>query len=193
MTSYRAEGIVTPHARDVGGAGRMRREFVAPGRLRVEIEYPAKTETRILNGERGWRGDRERVEPIQGPLLLAMRYQLLRLQPAWALASHRDRVTLRPAADGQASRTLRLTWSPELQVEYRVDAGTGRVSRAAGILVVGRMTMTLATEYSNFEAIDGVLVARTEETFAAGRHTATTRIDSIVFDADEVGPLGPTR
>jgi hypothetical protein len=194
LASSRMTGDVTPHARDVGGAGRLERHLDAPDRIRVEIVYPAKTEVRILDGQRAWRGDGSVVEPVAGPPLHAMRYQLLRSQPAWALATHRDRVTLRADVErgGRTHRALRLQWSSELVLDYLVETDTGRVIRVDGTISLGQAAITFATEYSEFEMVDGALVPRVEETYASGRHTATTRIETVELGVSEPWPFsGP--
>lgn len=194
LRTSRVVGVVTPHIRDRGGAGRVQREFAAPDRLRVEIAYPAQTEVRLLNGERGWRGDKARISPVQGPPLVAMRFQLLRLQPAWAVDAYRDRLSLgdEREVDGVRCQTVRLIWSPELSLDYLVDAATGRITRVEGALELSTMQLQFATDYSRFQAVQGALIALAEENYASGRHTATTRIAKVELDAKGLGPFeGP--
>lgn len=194
LGTSRTIATVTPHVRHLGGAGRTVRHFAAPDRLRVEIIYPAKTEVRILNGEQGWRGDARSVTPVEGPAIVAMRSQLLRMQPAWTLFHHRDHLTLGETSvrDGTRHRTLRLAWSNELAMDYAVEEATGRVTVVDARLQFGRTLMTFATEYSEFETVDGALVPMVEENYAADRHTATTRIESVALGVGDLGPFtGP--
>lgn len=194
LGTSRIVGSVTPHIRDLGGAGRVQRDFAAPDRLRVEIAYPAQTELRILNGQRGWRGNAPRITAVQGPPLVAMRYQLLRLQPAWALGAHRDLLSLGETreVDGAPRRTLRLTWSPELSLDYLVDEATWRITRVEAQLSFGAMALQFATDYSEFQMVKGALIPLAELNYASGRHTASTRILSVELGVGDLGPFtGP--
>lgn len=192
LASSRVVGSVEPHIRDMGGSGRMERELAAPDRLRVEIAYPAQTEIRIVDGERGWRGIAPDVRPVDGPPLLAMTYQLLRVQPAWALDRHRDRVRDggRRSVDGAEREILTLAWSPELELDFAVEPATHRITRVDGRLQLGPTAMAFATTYSDFRVIDGVLVPFQEESYAMSRRTATLRIASIDLGATDLGPFG---
>lgn len=187
----RAEGEV--QARMNGGAGTLRRDFEAPGRLRVTIEYPNRTELRLLDGAEGWRGGSAGVLAVEGLPHLAMVYQLLRTNPAWALDTHRERVELAGSHEvaGRPHWLLRLAWSPGLTVLFSVDARTYHVGRVEGVLSAGGLTTAFATEYDGFEVVDGVLVPRIEETWAGGRHTGTTRLTSVSFGAPDLGPFRP--
>ncbi len=178
-----------------GATGRVRREFLAPDRLRVEIAYPGVTEVRILNGKRGWRGDAGRLRRVTGLPLLAMRYQLLRSALPWVLVEHRglleDRGSRRRG--GQDYRLVGLPWSMELDLTYWVNTISRRVERVEAVLRTGPVHALFATEYREFRRVKGVLVPFTEENYANGRHTGTTRILSVTFGPPGMGPFDPTR
>jgi len=157
----------------------------------VEIEYPDKTEIRVLAGERAWRGNAPTITPVAGPPKVAMQYQLLRLRPAWALSHYRDRVVLGEdvVRDRAPHRTLTLTWSPELSIDFLVDTETHRITHVSAQLRFGTTMLSFATHYSEFQFIDGVLIPFKEENYASNRRTATTRIQSIELSAQALGPF----
>src|SRR5215831_3111341 len=54
VRAYRMEGrVVAAQQKREGPTSRL---FERPGRLRVELHYPDRPETRIVDGEHGWRG-----------------------------------------------------------------------------------------------------------------------------------------
>ncbi len=193
MRACRVEAEVRALLR--GAVGRVRREFLAPDRLRVEIAYPGATEVRILNGERGWRGDAGRLRRVSGLPLLAMRYQLLRSALPWVLVAHRELLEDRGSRrrGGQDYRLVGLPWSMDLDVTYWVNTVSRRVERGEAVLRAGPARTVFATEYRDFRRVKGVLVPFTEESYASGRHTGTTRILSVTFGASDMGPFDPTR
>ncbi|WP_169709457.1 hypothetical protein [Deferrisoma camini] len=193
LESFRAEAEITARMR--GMRGRMVREFLAPDRLRVEITYPRSTEVRVLNGDRGWRGDAGRLQRVEGLPLLAMRYQLLRSAVPWVFTAHRrlleDRGTRR--RNGVDYRLVGLPWSMGLDLVYWIDPVTRRVDLVEGTLRARGGAAPFATEYSDFRRVDGVLVPFHEENYASGRHTGTTRLVSVRFGTQGLGPFDPTR
>lgn len=191
LEASRVEGEVEAHMR--GAKGKMRRDFAAPERLRVTIAYPETTEIRILDGDRGWRGSPERVSPVQGLPHTSMVYQLLRSSVPWSLVQHRERLERSGGqTDGEARLVvLTLPWSPALKVEFFVDEASHRVVRVEGTLAMGPTTMAFATRYADFRVVEGLLVPHVEESFAGGRHTATTRLTAVRLGADDLGPFSP--
>lgn len=177
-----------------GGVGRGTRDFLAPDSLRVEIAYPDRTEVRLLSGNEGWRGDAATVEPVQGVPRTAMVYQLLRANPPWALTTYRDKVSLTPdqTREGKTYKVLRLAWSSDLEVDFWADAAGGRVTRVEALVRGGGMSISFATEYSDFRTVEGVLVPFTEENFASGRHAGTTKVQSVAFTREGLGPFKPS-
>lgn len=181
-------------ARMRGDTGAARREFEAPDRLRVEIAYPGTVEVRILDGDRGWRGDRTRLDKVDGLPRAAMEYQLLRSAVPWVLVHHRGALEDRGTrtVDGTAYRLVGLRRGEALDLTYWIDAANRRVIRVEGVLQAPGAQTTFDTRYGDFRRVDGVLVPFVEENFAGGQHTGTTRVTSVVFSPPDLGPFAPT-
>ena len=174
-------GIVTSTMRS-GASGRIVRLYERPVRLRVGIEYPqGESETRILDGGRGWRNG----GVASGPMYQAMLLQAARLGlPAILLefqASLQDLGEIERA--GVRLRAVGLEFHQGLTVTAEIEPETGRILRSAGTIsgADGRPALSFATEYSDFREIDGVLVPFREVNYAQGRRTGETQLDSVEF------------
>ncbi len=191
--AFRVEAEVAARLRN--RVGRIRREFQAPDRLRVEITYPGVTEVRILDGDRGWRGDATRVQRVTGLPRTAMVYQMLRSAVPWVFSAHRDRFEDRgrQVVGTDDYRLAGLPWSDQLDITYWINAVSRRVERVEAVLRGGRGRTGFGTGYRDFRRVDGVLVPFVEENYASGRHTGTTRVRSVVFSPPDLGPFDPGR
>jgi hypothetical protein len=192
LEAFRAGGQVEDKMRNETGT--VRRDFRAPDRLRVEIAYPPGVEIRILNGTRGWRGDRSGLVAVDGLPKVAMVFQMLRSAVPWVFMHHRVLVEERGTRSegGAELRLLGIRWSRELDMVFGVDGKTGRVTLVEGTLQspTGRTTV-FQTRYLDFRQVEGVLFPFAEENFAAGVHVATTRISAVVFSPPDLGPFEP--
>jgi hypothetical protein len=173
------EGTVTSTMRQ-GAGGRIVRLYERPVRLRVEIEYPGnESEVRILDGGRGWRNG----GPVSGPMYQAMLLQAARLGlPAILIdfqASLQDLGEVE--RDGQRLRAVGLDFHQGLRVTVEIEPVSGRILRSEGTISGqdGRPVLTFATEYADFQDVDGFLVPFHEVNYAQGRRTGETRLDSV--------------
>lgn len=161
--------------------GSDRRSIHVPGRLKVELAYPHKTEVRLLNGDDamvvfGGSGPRQAARPQRD----AMRLQLMRLYSPLAL---RERSGLIGMAGTDRHWILALS-EFGLRAEYFVNRETLAIEKVVGYLSVGGAEMTFVTEYSDFDVIDGVLVHRRENKFAGNTNTAVLQLQAIRFDVE---------
>ncbi len=159
--------------------GSDRRSIRIPGRLKVELTYPHKTEVRLLNGDDavvvlGGSGPRQAARPQRD----AMRLQLMRLYSPLAL---RERIGLMQMAGADGHWVLVLNESG-LRAEYFVNRETLTIEKVVGYLSVGGGEMTFVTEYSDFAVMNGILVHRRENKFAGNTNTAVLQLRSISFD-----------
>ena len=161
--------------------GTDRRSVHIPGRLRVELTYPHKSELRLLNGEAGmviFDAAQARVAAV--PQRDSMRLQMMRLYSPLALRDRIDSVDL--ARDGRHwVLTLR---EFGLRADFFVDAASYRVDKVVGYLPVGGGEMTFVTEYSDFAVVDGLLVHHRENKFAGNVNTAVLQLRKIRFDVE---------
>ena len=161
--------------------GKDKRSIQLPGQLKVELVYPNKQETRVLDGDAGYAvfGDRE---PAVASTMQtdAMRLQLMRFYTPLTLRERSDALEL---SEGDGYLALTLT-EEGLQTEYFVDTETWHIVKVVGTLSVNGATMQFVTEYSEFSMVDGVLVHHRENKFVGGMNTAVLRLQRITVDAE---------
>ena len=156
------------------------RHIRAPHQLRVELSYPQKKETRILNGNVGHTvfGDAA-PELVTGMQLDAMRLQLMRLYSPLMLRSKIDSIGLTEEGD-----LLALSLAENgVQVHYLVNKENWHIEKVAGTLLMNGSEIKFLTEYSDFAVVEGVLVHHKENKFAGGVNTAMLQLRQITFDA----------
>jgi hypothetical protein len=156
------------------------RSIRVPGQLRVELTYPDKKETRVLNGSSAFVVfDGRPPAPAHGPQQAAMRLQLMRLYSPLAL---RDRIgDLELTADGGFLALSLLDGG--LRVDYLVNQDEWRIEKVVGTLSINGGEMRFLTEYSDFAFVKGVLVHRKENKFAGNVNTARLELRRIELDA----------
>jgi hypothetical protein len=159
--------------------GTDKRSIRMPDRLKVELTYTDKQETRLLNGDAGLVifGDRPPA-PANDMQKAAMRLQLMRLYSPLAL---RDRIeSLRiDATDGTLILTLT---EQDLRTDYVVDTENWHIKKIVGTLSINGAEMSFMTEYSDFSMVEGVLVHHRENKYAGNVNTAVLRLRKIEFD-----------
>ena len=155
--------------------GSDRRSIGVPGRLLVELTYPDKTETRLLNAEGGFVVFGGRPAVAKAAQTDAMRLQLMRLYSPLALMDRIEHLELSTSGDAVVL-TLK---ESGLRAEYHVSPESWRIEKVVGILAVGTGEMSFVTEYSDFAWVDGVLVHQRENKFAGGTNTAVLRLREI--------------
>jgi len=155
------------------------RSIRAPDQLRVELDYPQKSETRILDGANAYvvfgGADPQKVAGMQG---LAMRLQLMRLYSPLMLRNKIDSVSL-VEQDGFLAISL---VENGLHVHYMVNRDNWRIEKVAGSLPVNGNEIQFLTEYSDFTTIDGVLMHQKENKYAGGVNTAVLQLRKVTFD-----------
>ena len=161
--------------------GTDKRSIRLPEQLRVELTYPDKVETRVLNGDTAHAvfDDRDPA-PASEMQRGAMRLQLMRFYSPLTLRDRADSLSL-SEEDGYLSLSLS---EDGLQADYVVSTETWHIVKTIGTLAVNGMKMRFVTEYSEFSMVDGVLVHHRENKFVGGMNTAILRLKHIEVDAD---------
>jgi len=161
--------------------GSDKRSVRLPEQLKVELAYPDRQETRILNGDSGYAIFDDR-EPTAASAMQtsAMRLQLMRLYSPLTLRDKRDDLEL-SRGDGYVTLTLR---EHGVQADYVVSTDTWHIVKVVGQLAANGTAMQFVTEYSEFSSVDGVLVAHRENKYVGGMNTALLRLQRITVDAD---------
>ncbi len=165
-----------------GKAGRVERLFSRPDRLRIEIRIPgAPPESRILDGERGWRDGKD-VPPMMAKamLLQAARFDL----PYLIMQAGDDLEFLGPVdrGDGRDLKGLEIPMDEGLRLIVVVDAASGHIVSSHGLIEVAPgQGMEFATAYGAYKDLGGRFLAAEESHFAQGQATGKT-----VLTASEV-------
>jgi hypothetical protein len=151
-----------------------------PDQLKVELKYPDKTETRLLNGDIGrvifnGRG----VQIAAQRQTDAMRLQLMRLYSPLVLRDRSESIKL--VIDGDYCALI--LDENGVQAIYLVNQEIWRIEKVAGVLKINGAEMKFLTEYSDFKFVDGVLVHQKENKFAGNVNTAKLLLRQITFDA----------
>ena len=164
VTEVVARGRVVPAMRK--GDGVMTRTWRGTDNLRVEIAYPEnKSEVRVLDNGKGTNNGRE----SNAMELDAMRLQAARLALPKLLAD--KRISLRAAGPN----AIEVALDGGLTIELEVDPATGHIVRSTG----RSGQMAFATAYSDFRAVNGLLVPFHEENSAMGMKTADIFLEKV--------------
>ncbi len=161
------------HGKDV-------RSIRAPGQLRVNLIYPEKSETRIINDGTGYViFDGAPAQQVAGIQRDAMQLQLMRLYSPLVLREKMGSIGLIEQGD-----LLALTLAEHgVHVHYMINRENWHIEKVAGVLLMNGNEIQFLTEYSDFAVIDDVLVHQKENKFASGMNTAVLQLRNITFDA----------
>ena len=143
-----------------GKAGHYARYFALPGKLRIEVMPKQGGEIRILNGDHGWQGNSEGFVPVSSMELQSMIYQYSYLDLPMGLARGDYQVKFdgRESLNGHEAYLLLVELKKAPQLRVLVDAKTGLIVRVAAKFAMGMMGANeLATEYSDYHPVEGVL------------------------------------
>ncbi len=169
--------------------GTDKRSIHLPGQLKVELTYPDKQETRVLDGDAGYAIFDDREPAAASDMQRsAMQLQLMRFYTPLTLRDRIDSLRL-TRSDGYLALMLA---EDGLQAEYVVDTDTWHIVKVVGTLTMHGATMRFVTEYSEFAKVDGALIHHRENKFVGGTNTAVLRLRRAVmdveFDDDEFRP-----
>jgi outer membrane lipoprotein-sorting protein len=170
--------------------GSDKRSVRLPEQLKVELTYPDKQETRVLNGDSGYAIFNDRAPSAATAMQTgAMRLQLMRLYSPLTLRDKRDALEL-----SRSGGYMVLTLSEHgLQTDYVVDTDTWHIVKVMGKLSVNGVAMRFVTENSDYSMVDGVLVHHHENKWVGSMNTAVLRLQHITvdaeFDDDEFEPV----
>jgi len=157
------------------------RAIRAPQQLRVELRYPHKSETRIVNGDTSYAGFGDApVQEAAHPQSDAMRLQLMRLYTPLVLRDKQDDLTL--TINGEYCALTLSEYG--LRVDYLVNMANWRIEKVIGTMSVNGSQMRFLTEYSDFRFRDGVLVHERENKYAGEVNTAVLQLDRITLNAE---------
>ena len=156
------------------------RTIRTPDQLKVELTYPGKKETRIVNGEASHvRYSGAPAHVATQPQRDAMRLQLMRLYSPLVLRDRLDSLTM--TVEGEFC-VLSL-FENGVRADYIVNMDKWRIEKVVGRLAINGSEMLFLTEYSNFTFRNGVLLHQRENKFVGGINTAVLQLHRITLDA----------
>lgn len=159
--------------------GTDRRSVHLPLLLRTALEYPDKSEIRTLIKDYGTKQFGQKKIEAKGPMLDAMKLQLMRLYHPLLLKEKRRDITL-----SETPRHFVLALKADsITAEYFVSKTNYLVDKVAGHLTMGSREMTFLTRYEDYAPLNGVMLARKEIKYAGSVNTAVMRLQQMTFTA----------
>ena len=177
ITSFNAQGDIIALMR--GAHGTYQRWFARPRLLKVETTYPNSSETRILQGERSWRGSSGKsMLAVTGPAHLAMVYQFKQLDLPYGLlkGSYNLRHVGTENVGAKATEVMEV-WDDEgPSMRLNVDTTDYYIVKVTGYISVAGRSTNLAAEFSDFRPVEGMLMPFRIHNYASGEPLSETII-----------------
>lgn len=153
------------------------RKVDMPYLLHTKLVYPDKTESRVLIKDYGTKEFSGKKVQAKGPILDAMKVQLMRLYNPLVLQNNLKNITL-----DIEDRYYVLTFkNGSVTSKYFVSKSNFLVDRVIGQLKMGSYKMEFLTLYKNYKSISGVMVHHKEIKFAGDVNTAIMRLENMRF------------
>ncbi|MBI5102150.1 MAG: hypothetical protein HZB33_09995 [Nitrospirae bacterium] len=185
MTGVHASGLTEAYMRKDQGTYEL--HFRRPGRLRVETKYQKSSETRILNGDRGYRGtERVPLTEVKDHRLLAMIYQYKHFDLLYGLLKGAYSVELLAPEEinGKQVNVLRLSDKEGPPMDVYIDAITFHIVRITGHFTVSEgVKTTLSSEFSDFRKVGGLVFP-----FKITYYGGPQKIAGTVINKYEINP-----
>ena len=143
-----------------GDSGTYEMYFKRPRKLRVNTRYQRSSETRILNGESGYRGgDGALLEKVEDYRLLSMVYQYKHFDLPYGLLRGAYTVILqgKTVLNGKPASVLHLTDKEGPPMDVYVD-GEFHIVKVTGYFDLAQgATAALTSEFSDFRKVGGAV------------------------------------
>jgi len=158
-------------------SGYDKRTIILPEYLKTEIIYPDKREVRIVDKETGTKIFGNKTLQAKGPMLDAMRLQLMRLYHPLELKNRAKNLTM---TQNNKQYILALK-NGAIAVEYIVSKKTYLIEKVIGRLQMGPQQMEFLTRYEDYKSKNGVLIPHKEVKFVGSMNTAIMTLKKIEF------------
>jgi hypothetical protein len=176
LTSVSAVGYIDAFARNDHGTYEL--QFRRPRKLRVQTKYERSAETRILNGDQGYRGkDTSPLSQAQDYSLLAMVYQYKHFDLPYGLSSGAYLISRKgkEVLNGKPVEVLHLTDSEGPPMDAYIDAETYYIVKVTGYFKVAYVRSTaLSSEFSDFRKVGETVFPYRITSYAGGQKIAET-------------------
>lgn len=152
--------------------GTDKRSVHLPSYLKTELTYPNKTEIRILDRDSGTKQFGSQIIPAHGPMLDAMKAQLIRLYHPLILKEKMADITV-SEENGYYILTLN---AGTVSADYFVSTKSYLIDKVVGRLRMGPQQMEFLTLYDDYRAFEGVMIPHIETKYAGSVNTAVMRL-----------------
>ena len=150
--------------------------FKRPRKLRVDIRYQRSSETRVLDGNTGYRGANDvSLSEVNGLSLVAMVYQYKHFDLPYGLlfGTYSIKMEGERELDGKTVEVIHLSDTEGPPMDVYIDAETFHIVRVTGHFAAddGR-TMVLSSEFSNFKKVGDAVFPFKVINYASGQRIA---------------------
>ncbi len=173
-----ARGKITAFMR--GDEGTYTRYFKRNKKLRVETIYNRSAETRILNGEKGWRGTNNNPpSKVTGIRYAAMAYQYKQLDLPYGLLKKTFVVNHMKEAhyNNKTVYVIELIDKEGPPLRVYIDPDSFYIIKVEGLLSIGTASAILSVELSDFKIIHGIPFPHKITNLASGHKAGETVIE----------------
>ncbi len=153
------------------------RMVMMPNSLSTELVYPNKTETRMLHNNYGTKTFDNQTIQAKGPMLDAMKLQLMRLYTPLVLQKKLSHIT----ASEDATHYILTLPQGTITTIYFVSKENYLVEKVIGKLQMGNQAMEFVTLYKDYRPLQGVMVAYKEVKYAGSINTAIMHLKKMHF------------
>jgi outer membrane lipoprotein-sorting protein len=170
-----------------GKAGNYVRYFERPGKLRIEVMPEQGGEIGILNGDRDWQWGSEGFTLVSPIELQSMIYQYSYLDLPMGLAKGDYQVKYggKQLHNGHETYLLLIETKNAPQLRVLVDTQTSLISRVAARFAMGMMGANeLATDYSDFHPVGGVLFPHKLTNYAGDMKLSEIMLNEITINRE---------
>ena len=153
------------------------RMVMMPNSLSTKLLYPNKTEIRMLHNNYGTKKFDDQLIQAKGPMLDAMKLQLMRLYHPLVLQRKLSHIH---ASEDAKHYILTLTQG-SISAQYFVSKERYLVDKVIGKLQMGAQTMEFVTLYKDYRPVQGVMVPYKEIKYAGNVNTAVMHLLKMHF------------
>ena len=157
--------------------GTDQREVKLPNFLKVELTYPNRSEIRVLDNGKGIKKYPNKTIKANGPMLDAMKLQLMRLYHPLELKKRAKDIKL---LDDEQFYILVLK-QDNLVANYFVSKKDYLIKLVIGELSINGSKMAFKTFYEDYSLESGVMLPHKEIKYAGNVNTAILKLKEISF------------
>ncbi|QOY53302.1 hypothetical protein [Candidatus Sulfurimonas baltica] len=144
------------------------RKITLPHYLKTELIYPEKTEIRVVIKDRGTKEFSGRKVQAKGPMLDAMKLQLMRLFSPLTLRERIKDIKLFI----EKEHFLLALKNNSITAKYYISKKSFLVEKTIGELKMGSNSMEFLTIYEDYKSVKGVMMPHKEIKYAGSVNTA---------------------